>query len=108
MRESEILRTIKRTLGSRHDMRLWRANVGGAYDRRGNYVQFGEPGQADLTGILAGGRRLEIEVKGPGGTPSNEQRWFGETIRRFGGLYVVAYSLDDAVTAVEAALRRGN
>lgn len=105
MRESDILRAIKNTLGQRRDMRLWRANAGGAYDRHGRYVQFGEPGQADLSGILAGGRRLEIEVKTPGGSQSDEQRFFGEMILRFGGIYVVARSVEDAVAAVEAALK---
>ncbi len=106
MRESDILRAIKNTLGQRRDMRIWRANAGGAYDRHGRYVQFGEPGQADLSGILMGGRRLEIEVKTPQGNQSEEQRFFGETILRFGGLYVVARSVEETVAAVEAAIQR--
>ncbi|RMG17749.1 MAG: hypothetical protein D6729_08280 [Deltaproteobacteria bacterium] len=64
-----------RVFGTRSDMRLWRANVGAARFGR-HVVKFGIPGQADLTGILPGGIRLEIEVKGPTGRQSPQQRAF--------------------------------
>lgn len=61
-------------------------------------VRFGVPGQADLSGILDGGRRLEIECKRPGGRQTQEQQRYGEMIERFGGVYILATSVAD-VTA---------
>ena len=72
----------------------WRANTG-AMKIDNRHVRFGIKGAADITGVLAGGRRLEIEVKRPGRKPDMHQRAFGESITRLGGLYLVATSVDD-------------
>lgn len=105
MREADIQAAVLRVLGARPDLRLWRANSGAAIDpRTGRMVRFGLQGQADLSGILIGGRRLEIEIKGPRGRQTPEQQHFGAMIQRFGGLYVVAYSLQEALFAIEEAL----
>ncbi|MBK9126300.1 MAG: VRR-NUC domain-containing protein [Phycisphaerales bacterium] len=105
MRESEIQNEILRTLGARPDMRLWRANVGvarlgGPRRSGGRVVRFGLTGQADLTGILPNGLRLEIEVKSDGGRQSPEQRSFQVMIERFGGVYVLARSVEDVWAAI--------
>lgn len=91
-------------------MRLWRANVGvarigGPRRAGGRVVRFGLPGQADLTGILPGGVRLEIEVKGPDGRQTAEQHAFQQVIERFGGVYVLARSVDDVWAAIGSYLR---
>jgi len=106
--EKEVQNAILRTFGTRPDMRLWRANVGVARiggGPAGRVVRFGIPGQADLTGILPGGVRLEIEVKGPTGRQSEDQRNFQRMIGRFGGVYVLARSVDDVWRAVARYLR---
>lgn len=104
MTEKQIQNEILRVLGSCPDVRLWRANTGVATfgDRR---VAYGLKGSADLTGILQGGRRIDIEVKGPGGRLSKEQVAFGDTMTRMGGVYCVARCVEDAVRAVEGATR---
>ncbi len=100
MTEHDLQNQILRTFATRSDMRLWRANTGAArFGKR--VVRFGIPGQADLTGILAGGRRLEIEVKAPGGTQTIEQEHYQQIIQRFGGVYVLAYSVADVYRALE-------
>lgn len=105
MHEAELQQAILATLGARPDLRLWRQNTGMAFSPDGKRaVRFGVPGQADLSGILAGGRRLEIEIKGPRGRQTPEQMFFGAMIARFGGLYIVAHSLQDAVSAIEEVL----
>lgn len=81
----------------------WRANTGAMkVDRR--FVRFNIQGAADITGVLVGGRRLEIEVKRPGWKPAMSgrraekempQRVFGECIKNLGGVYIVATSVDD-------------
>lgn len=108
MRESDILNDVLRTFGSRPDMRVWRANVGAMRDRNGRLVQFGVPGQADVTGIMPVvsrcqcglphppvGVRLEIETKSAAGRQSDEQRQYQKIIQRFGGLYILARSARD-------------
>lgn len=97
--EKQVQNAILRAFGTRPDMRLWRANAGVArIDRR--TVRFGVPGQADLTGILPGGVRLEIEVKSAAGQQSEAQQNYQRMIERFGGLYVLARSVNDVRRAI--------
>jgi hypothetical protein len=99
MTERQIQNLILLTFGTRHDCRVWRANCGVA--RIGpRVVRFGVPGQADLTGILPGGLRLEIEVKTTTGRQTPEQRAYQRIIERFGGVYVLARSVDDVWAAI--------
>lgn len=128
MREADIQNQIVRAFGTRADMRLMRQNVGTAVPyriirevmmamrkgdpatamgilNRARPVRFGVPGQADLTGIMAGGKRLEIEVKGPTGRQSEDQRNYQAMIERFGGLYVLARCVADVDAALEGHRR---
>ncbi|MBP9032293.1 MAG: hypothetical protein KBG29_00270 [Pseudomonadales bacterium] len=110
MKEKAVQNAILREFGTRRDMRLWRANVGVARigdSRRagGRIVRFGLPGQADLTGILPNGVRLEIEVKGPDGQQTEEQRAYQRMVERFGGVYVLARSVQDVWQAIGSYLR---
>jgi len=100
--EGRIQNDIMRTFATHPKIRLFRANVGrGRFGRR--VVQFGIPGQADLTGIVEpSGQRLEIEVKTPTGRLSKEQRAWGKMILRFNGIYIVARCVQD----VREGLRR--
>ncbi len=84
-------------------LRLWRANVGAARIG-GRVVRFGITGQADLTGILPDGKRLEIEVKSPTGCQTPAQRAFEAMIEKFNGMYVLARSTDDVRRALEKYL----
>jgi len=94
--ESQILAAILREFGSRTDIRLWRQNTGAARDpHTGQVIRFGVPGQADLSGILQGGQRLEIEVKTKTGRQSKEQKRWQRMIEKFGGVYVLARSVED-------------
>lgn len=94
MTEKQLQNDILRAFGTLPNLRLWRANVGAA--RIGQrVVRFGIPGQADLTGILPDGRRLEIEVKSPHGRQSPQQRIFQQMIERFHGVYILARNIDD-------------
>lgn len=94
MSEKSIQNDILRVIGARRDVRLWRANTGVA--KMGpRTVRFGIPGQADLTGILDDGRRLEVEVKSDTGKQTEAQRRFQKMIEKFGGVYVLARSVED-------------
>lgn len=100
--EKVIQNDILRAFGTLPGLRLWRANVGVARIG-GRVVSFGIPGQADLTGIVPDGRRLEIEVKSAVGRQSPQQRSFQEMIERFHGIYILAKSVDDVRRGLAAA-----
>ena len=88
-----------------HQVRLWRRNVGFfrivREDGSVHPVRFGMPGEADLDGILRGGRRLAVETKTEGDRMSKDQVAFREMILRFGGVHIVARSVEDFVRQME-------
>ncbi len=129
LKEKQIQNKILREYATRSDMRLWRGSTGKAvplaYVRSiANAVKsmdyrtaerllmsppvlsFGLTGQADLSGILgdgfhpSAGTRIEIEVKSETGRQSKEQAAFQGMIERFGGLYVLARSVEDVEKAL--------
>ena len=104
MTETQLVKAVILALGSRFDCRVWRQNTGALRDATGRLIRFGIPGAADITGILANGRRLEIEVKTDTGRLSKQQARYGQMIHRMGGLYFVVRSVEDAVDRVDAAL----
>lgn len=61
------------------------------------FMRFGVKGAHDVTGMLRGGRRLEIEFKGDGGKLSEDQRAYAEAVNGGGGLAIVAYSVTELV-----------
>ena len=102
MSEAKAQAEIMLYLGTLSHVRVWRQNTGKA-ELRGRVVQFGVPGQADISGIVAPhGRRLEIECKSATGRLRTQQRKFGEMIERMGGLFVVARSVEDVKDAFRA------
>lgn len=106
--ERDIQAAILAAFAGRTDLRLWRSNSGTARSPAGDrFVRFGVPGQGDLSGILAGGRRLEIEVKSAIGRQSAQQQNFMEMVRRYGGLYVLARSVDEALRGVGGCAAEG-
>jgi hypothetical protein len=99
-------------LGSRHDMRVWRQNVGQIAQRDlsgkiERWFHAGPPnGAADISGIYTGGIRLEIECKASTGKLRAAQKAFGQTMQRFGGVYVCVYgpNVDEAERLVLDAI----
>jgi hypothetical protein len=75
----------------------YRNNTGVARTATGGAVRFGVPGQADISGVLPGGRRLEVEVKTPRGRVSPEQRAWGERMTAAGAVYILARCLTDVL-----------
>lgn len=94
MTEHALVQSILIEFGSRPTLRLWRVNTGAALGRAG-FVRFGLPGMADISGIMQGGRRIEIECKTATGRQSPEQKRWQAMIEKFGGLYVLARSVED-------------
>jgi hypothetical protein len=91
--EKDIQVEILRALAGDRRLRLWRANSGKAVSFDGKrVVSFGVPGQADLTGVLQDGRRLEVEVKDEHGRQSQQQLAYMRMIREYKGVYILARS----------------
>lgn len=97
MTEAQLTRAIVDALNGIPGVWVWRMNTG----RRGG-VQFGLRGQADITGVLRDGRRVELEVKLPGGRVEPHQVAFLERMRQSGALAEVVRSVDDALTLILA------
>lgn len=102
--ESVIQAEILLALGSRPDVRLWRASVLTARSlRTGKTYTAGLPGQADLTGFIQPeGWRLEVEVKTATGKQRPEQAAFERVITSGGGCYLLARSVADATAQLDA------
>ena len=102
--EAEILKAIVEFLALYpKNVVAWRNNTGAYCPAPGRFVRFGLKGSADITGLLKGGRRLEIEVKAPKGHLTEEQEAFGAMVTKMGGLYIEARSVEDVQTALRKA-----
>jgi hypothetical protein len=104
--EASLQRLVLARLNELPGVRAWRSNAGGARDgASGRVLKFGTPGQADLTGLLGpSGRRLEVELKAERGRQTPEQKLWQAEIERYGGLYILARSLAEAIVPVCQAL----
>lgn len=106
-KHQDLVHEILATVGSMPEVRLWKAVNGVFRDLNSDRViKVGLPGAADLTGIIMCVGRLEIEVKTGSGSLSKEQRSFKKMIEEFGGYYIEAHSLEDAVHGVKKALQK--
>lgn len=104
--EAFVQTAILEAWGAHPRLRLWRANVGVGWYEKGKPackchhpnaypVRYGVKGQWDLSGMLDDGRRIEIEVKGPGGKLTEEQETWGRIMRRFKVIAIEAWSVED-------------
>lgn len=102
MTESHLIHDILAAWGAHPRVRIWRQNTGKAYPPGSDrLVTFGVLGQGDISGIVApSGRRLEIECKSARGRQREDQETFQRVIERFGGVYVLARSVEDVDRAL--------
>lgn len=113
--EGDIQNKVRLALGSRPDVRIFRAVVGRfrMLTRPEQIIAVGQPGQADLNGILLAspcphcggpvpGRRLEVEVKQPGKNLDPAQILWRDMMLRFGAVHITAHSVEEAVAGIEA------
>lgn len=102
-KEHEIQQRILLKIGSMPNVRVWRNNTGSIKSEDGRFITFGLKGSADILGILKGGRFLAIEVKGVTGRQSEQQKNFENMIKSFGGVYILARNIDDAIRGIQDA-----
>lgn len=99
-----LLDRVLLKIGGLPYVRVWPNNTGSAVTDAGNYVRYGLPGSADITGILTDARgnglRLEIEIKTGSGVLSDKQKKFRDMICKMGGLYLECRNENDALNFV--------
>ena len=62
-------------------------------------------GSADISGIVKGGIRLEIECKTGLARQTKEQELFQHMIERLGGIYILARSVEQTCDQLQKILR---
>lgn len=82
---------------------MFRINVGKGYTPDGRYFDTGVPrGFSDLFGVRkADGRAVFIEVKTAKGRPTDQQKYFLETMRKNGAIAGVCRSPEEALQLVK-------
>ena len=102
--EADIQRTIIDYL-ELHRFFFWRQNVGAhkiesENGGKGRFIRYGWPGLPDLF-VIAGKRIVGIEVKAIDGEQSQAQFNFQVNFEKAGGIYILARSVDDVITALD-------
>ena len=102
---TRILKETLLLLGGSNFCRVWRQETGMALNiRTGTPFKYGLVGGADIIGILNDGRFLAIEIKSGNAVQSKEQKNFEAMIKKFGGVYFVATSCDEALKKLTESL----
>lgn len=100
-RETPLVQQILLHFGARPDLRIWRSHVAKARVIGGAWLQFNVPGMADISGLrLPHGQFIQIEAKSATGKQREEQRTWQRMVERFGGLYILARSVEDVAAAL--------
>lgn len=92
-------------------LRLWGCfvwvNRTGMYSpRQGQKIPYGLKGSGDLMGMNPSGRFLEVECKYGKNDQSEAQLFHQAAVERHGGIYVLAYSVDDLERNKQKILRQ--
>jgi hypothetical protein len=95
-------------LSKNENIRVWKSQV--AMAKVGSrYLKFGVKGLPDITGIIRVRDRgifLGIEAKTGKAVQSIQQKKFEQMIKKLGGFYMVARSVDDARDFCERLMQR--
>ena len=108
MKEKHIQRAILDWLAAE---RIWhiRLNTGafsGVHNGKRRFVKFGRPGMADILAVFWKEMTQEvriywIEVKGPGGVQSEQQKNFQCEVERECMSYLLAHCLEDVIDVIK-------
>lgn len=88
--------TTKRIFWYRNNTGAVRMGEGGS----GRFLRFGSIGSPDIVAVHEG-LYIGIEVKGSDGKQSYEQKGFQEKLEIAGGIYILAYSMEDVINYFE-------
>lgn len=111
MRESDFQNALMVELCKLPNVRVWRQPAGRVPAARGGLVKCAPTGAADITGIVGpGGRRIEIECKGPETRVTEQQRKWRDLMCSMGAVALLlradgSLSLEENVARAVAAVR---
>lgn len=77
----------------------YRQNTGAFKNKDGGFYRFGTKGAPDIIAVIKG-QYVGIEVKGPKGKQSDDQKVFQHRLQGAGGKYILAYSLEDVMNNI--------
>jgi hypothetical protein len=103
----ELCDKILFAVGSLPNVRLWPrvVGVGRALNNYNHVVSYGIPGESDLDGIIGpNGRKLSIEIKTGKSQLRSEQKKWKAMIEKFGGVHIVARSVEQCLADLEKHL----
>ena len=103
MREAAIQQEIRLALGQRHDIMMFRINVGKfrPIDGGSRVIQSAPEGTPDLLGVISPGRAFAIEVKTDKGKQRLAQVAWQNAWEKRGGIYIIARSVDDVYKGLD-------
>lgn len=105
MNETALVKSILQYLHIQKGIFAWRNNVGAVKleSAKGDrFVRFGFSGMSDIMVVCRGGRFLAIEAKVGRNKQTFDQKVFQDMIEHVGGVYIVAYSIEDVQGALKA------
>ena len=100
LKESDIQRVILEYLDHHPEVFAVKITTTGIPNGRGGFRKNNSRGVSDIIGVYKG-KFLAIEVKRPGGQLTEHQKYFLDSIKIYGGIGIVAYSLDDVIQALK-------
>jgi len=91
----DLVNEILKKYGAHQYLTIWKNATGMAF-RGETCIKFGLKGSADILGIMKPyGRFIAIECKSGKAQQSAQQKAFQKMIIDFGGVYIVARSIED-------------
>jgi hypothetical protein len=95
--EKEVLADVLQAL--RSDPRVWICDrrQSGVFQEGNRFIRVGQKGHLDISGMLQGGKYLEIECKRPGERPDERQAARIEHVRKGGGISGYCWSAESAL-----------
>lgn len=81
--------------------KVWKQSTGATMIGE-RFIRFGVKGAADITGLLKGGVRLEVEVKTGSARQTPHQVEYQKMIEAMGGIYLVARDGEEFINQLEA------
>lgn len=95
--EKEVLASVLEAL--RNDPRIWICDrrQSGVFMEGERYIRVGQKGHLDISGMLRGGKYIELEVKRPGEKPNERQQERIEHVRKGGGISGYCWSVESAL-----------
>ena len=82
--------------GSSPNLFIWKNHTGVARSLDSQrIIKYGLQGSADIIGLISDGRFIAIECKTGSAKQSPKQVKFQLAVERFGGVYILAKSVDD-------------